>query len=530
MICVTGFEPDLLALEARFADSARRAPAVRLLHELRLDAVTDAASVIAGLAPLEGPRLDPRQMLSSDGRALRLVCCRPTREGGRYAEDETSRLALLRVAAAKADLVDVEVDVDDAWVAALRATNPGLLVVRSKHVFEDPGPPEVEPVLHRTDSLGRVDRAQHAAPLQDTKPTRFDCFRSLDGDLFKLAVAIDDARELHALHEDVRTLPGAFVIGMGPAGLLSRVLYSEFGAPWTYVAASESSRTASGQLTLEGALKMGLGAETPPTPYVLVGGPQVMHSPGWSVYNTLFRALDLNAVYLPVVSTRPEIFEFLSQLGVRAASVTMPLKQALFEQLDPSTLDEEVRALGVANSVRFDSPWCAMNSDVVGVQQPLGAALELLELRGGQAVILGAGGAAKAARRACENLGLACVTAARSPIDGAFPWAERGELSGRALINATPLLGERDPWPSDSPLNFDVVFDMPFSEEPSALLQRADDEGLLTLTALDMWLVQGAAQMSFFLGRQLTRHDLARALPPTHSVARRQLKGPSCLS
>ncbi|OIP29485.1 MAG: hypothetical protein AUK47_27305 [Deltaproteobacteria bacterium CG2_30_63_29] len=515
MICVTGFEPELTSLLHRFEACERLAPGLRLLHELRLDAALDPAALLAGLAPLEGPRLDPRQPLAA-GRPLRLVCCRPSREGGHYRGDEATRLELLAAAAHLADAVDVEADVDDAWVSALRAANPGLLVVRSKHVFDS------QPGVHT--------------------------FEGLDGDLFKLAVAVEDAQKLDALRTAAQaSARPLFVVGMGAAGLLSRVLYPQFGAPWTYVAASESQRTAPGQVTLEGALQMGLGTHSPKKPYVLVGGPQVVHSPGWAVYNGLFRALRLDALYLPVVSTRPAIFEFLARLGVHAASVTMPMKRALYElldvegvsrhvegvSLDVTTLDDEGRALGVVNSVRFDTPWRGLNTDVIGVQQPLGAVLQLLELKGGRAVILGAGGAAMAARRACEKLGLACVTASRAGASSGseIPWTERGQLDGRVLINATPLSGERCPWPDDAPLKFDVVFDLALSEEPSALLRRADDEGILTLSAMDMWLVQGAAQMSWFLSRSLTRHDLARHLPTERgAAARRQLRGPSCLS
>ena len=66
------------------------------------------------------------------------------------------------------------------------------------------------------------------------------------------------------------------------------------------------------------------------------------------------------------------------------------------------------------------------------------------------------------------------------------------------LINATPIVGvDRSPWPEASRLEAVIVFDLGLSAEPSRLLERSRARGARVLTARDMWVHQGAAQIQW---------------------------------
>src|SRR5690606_5680309 len=111
----------------------------------------------------------------------------------------------------------------------------------------------------------------------------------------KLAVAIDDAADLAPLLAARRAIEGdAVVIGMGPAGLLSRARARAFGSRWSYVAASAETQTAAGQIDLATWRDRGLDDQDAPFAG-LVGGPQVLTSPGPARYPALFRRRDLPA-------------------------------------------------------------------------------------------------------------------------------------------------------------------------------------------------------------------------------------------
>ncbi|MCY4078322.1 MAG: type I 3-dehydroquinate dehydratase, partial [Acidobacteria bacterium] len=161
------------------------------LVELRLDYVErpDVAGALAG-------RTTPV-----------IVTCRPVREGGRFSGSERERLGLLGAALdAGAEFVDVE------WQAEFQPLirrHGGDRIVLSTHDFE--GIP---------DDIGgryRAMRATGAAVVKVAAATRGLC----------------DTLALAALG------PGGpaerrVVIGMGPAGIASRILAGRFGSCWTY--------------------------------------------------------------------------------------------------------------------------------------------------------------------------------------------------------------------------------------------------------------------------------------------------------
>ena len=207
----------------------------------------------------------------------------------------------------------------------------------------------------------------------------------------------------------------------------------------------------------------------------------------------------------------------LRRLGLQGASVTMPHKHVAL-QMAGDRADELARRVQAANSLRFDEEGvAATNTDVAGVGQPLQRAFaQLSGKRPQRALVLGAGGAAKAAAVACRNLDLeVTVSAVETEVDGTLVeldaplsgpgtrcvrWSDRHDVEADVLINATPVSGERSPWSEDVALPCAVVFDLAITGKPSRLLARARQEGAVALEAIEMWLAQGARQMSWITG------------------------------
>jgi 3-dehydroquinate dehydratase / shikimate dehydrogenase len=481
MICVTGKEATARALAER-VEGALRHPGLRseqLLFEVRLDALERLDDEVFGLVRRFGPQF--------------VACCRPTRQGGWFAGPEADRLDILeRAAEAGAATVDLEADLNDD-VLRRRAFRGKVLL--SWHAFAP------EP-------LG-WDRMLEEMARREVK-------------LVKLAAQVEDAADLEPLRQAGKRYPGrAVVIGMGPAGLLSRCRYPAFGAPWTYVRWTRGAQTAPGQLTLEEAVQMGMPSSATQPFVALMGGPQVLGSPGPRVYNRLFRMRGLPWSYVPVITRRlGQSFELLRALGARGLSVTMPHKT---EVLALATPDGVAREVGAANSVRFDATGAVCtNTDPSGVREPLREAMALLGEPVKRALVLGAGGAGRAAILACRSLGLAVLAAARDTesahlgLDAevhVVPWAERAEADVEILVNATPLSGDASPWPTDRPLHKRVVFDLAMAGGSSKLLAQAVQEGAMALGPEDMWVVQGALQMSWITGTPFDALELKELLP-----------------
>lgn len=484
MLCVTGGEH-------RTADLARRLRAHQdcPLQEVRLDLLEDLDEQVYPLLAMPGI----------------LVACRPVAQGGGFRGSEAERLAVLRRALAQQPgLLDLELTVPRSeWDSLLRARGRTRLVC-SHHL---PGPGVAD--------LRAVAEALAAVPAQ----------------VHKLAVAVEDTADLLPLLElDVRTgrngrpgpepLPPAPLIriGMGPAGLVSRALPAHFGSPWTYVHADRAPATAPGQLSVSQARAWRIDDSARLRPLLLLGGEQVLRSPGALVYNRLFRARTLPFVYLPAITRRPaETLLLLERLGGAGASVTMPLKEAvmpLLEGLHPSAA-----RVGAVNTVRLAGGRQGFNSDAAAVAALAGPGA------GRQALVLGAGGAARAAVAALDEAGWAVTVCGRNAERAGrlasrfgaavMPWEERGASRHELVVNATPCgsQNDEDPIPGRRSWEGATLIDLVLRpQEATPLVRRAATAGARVISGLGFWLEQGARQMSWLLDEDITVDELRGCL------------------
>ncbi len=147
----------------------------------------------------------------------------------------------------------------------------------------------------------------------------------------------------------------------------------------------------------------------------LLGWP-VSHSLSPAMHNAAFRATGLDACYL-ACAVRPDALGAamagLYALGFAGANVTIPHKEAVLALAVEA--DADARAIGAANVlVRVEGGFRAHNTDAPGFLRALTGAG--FDVRGSRALILGAGGAARAVVHALLAAGAASVAVAnRTP-------------------------------------------------------------------------------------------------------------------
>ena len=201
------------------------------------------------------------------------------------------------------------------------------------------------------------------------------------------------------------------------------------------------------------------------------------------------------------------------------ANVTIPHKVAVIPLLDE--LDGPAEATGAVNTIRREgNQLLGSNTDVAGIQ----AAIDEVGLdpAGARAVILGAGGSARAAAVALRGARLAFV--ARRPAAAAglpgqvLSWDDPGwwRLARDAdlLLNATPQ-GRREelPLPVGELPAGGAVIDLVYSAAGTPLVRAARERGLPCADGWTVLLAQGAAAFEAWTGRPAPLEAMRAALP-----------------
>lgn len=253
----------------------------------------------------------------------------------------------------------------------------------------------------------------------------------------------------------------------------------------------------------------------------LIGFP-VNHSLSPSFQQPALDALGIDARYelwpTPLEAI-PERVASLRDLSTLGANVTVPHKQAVVPYLDELS-DVARQAEAVNTIVNRDGKLLGDNTDVYGIERSLREAG--IREAGFRAVVLGAGGAARAVVLALGSLGAGeIIIANRSPeraagIQEAFPElgvrvvdtasAELSEALAKAglLVNSTSLGWNANETPLDLTLlasmpSNGLVFDLTYRD--TLLLTSAAGRGLNTLDGLPMLVYQGARAFELWTGR-----------------------------
>jgi shikimate dehydrogenase len=244
----------------------------------------------------------------------------------------------------------------------------------------------------------------------------------------------------------------------------------------------------------------------------VVGFP-VRHSRSPAMMNAAFRELGLYWRYLPL-PLPPELFaeavRALPGSGYGGVNVTIPHKLAAHELADERS--PAAAAIGAANTLTFaDGRIEADNTDAQGLLDAIGE-----PVAGKRALVLGAGGAARAAVWALRQAGAAEVSVwNRTPERARSLSAELGARAverpegAELVVNATsvgldPELGEQDTLAAlgldgiDPPA---LLVDLPYAEGGTALSAWAERAGARVVDGLEVLVRQGALSLRSWTGR-----------------------------
>ena len=494
-------------ISGELMECARRAVEQSRFVEMRLDWVANPADAIAAIPKL----LADAAHATGARKPILQATCRRRSNGGRFTGSLARQLELLRhAAAAGCAVADLEIEsAESAGPEAVASLRDAALLILSFHDF------------HSTPPLAPVARRLRRFPADYYKIVPTATRQSDNCAVLDFLASVD---------KDGSEAGKWIAFAMGEPGVPSRVLALSRGSAFVYAAPSitsaadsEAMLAAPSQLdwnTLHRQYRAERLTEHTAI-YGLLGNP-VRHSVGPAIHNRAFRARGLDAVYLPLLATDlSDLRKAAARYPLAGFSVTIPHKQAILRFADK--IDRWAKAAGAANTVRVSwssgrGRWEAINADIDGIRIPLQKAYSLSEARslpkGFRAVIVGSGGAARAAFIALRSLGCrALCVAGRNP---ARTRRFVQELGGEALtldslkqgrfdllIHATPV----GMWPhaeecllAEQQLCADTVFDLVYNPPETRLLRMARARGCRTISGLEMFIAQAARQFEFWTG------------------------------
>jgi len=202
----------------------------------------------------------------------------------------------------------------------------------------------------------------------------------------------------------------------------------------------------------------------------------------------------------------------LAAAGFAGCNVTIPHKEAAFALCD--RVAEPARRAGAVNTLIFHNGIEGMNTDGYGFIANLRA--HGVNPAAGPALILGAGGAARAIAAALQAEGAAVVICNRSPERaatlagqlppaGTLPWEQRSAaLADFSLLVNTTSLGMAGHEPLGIAFRFSqpslVVADIVYAPLETQLLAEAKNFGLRTVGGLGMLLHQAVPGFAAWFG------------------------------
>ena len=332
------------------------------------------------------------------------------------------------------------------------------------------------------------------------------------------AMTLRESLEIAALGKGIGTL----AIPMGQAGFPVRMLALRERGAFLYAAAGE--RTAPGQPSLREALDVyranKIGSET--DVYGVVGNP-IAQSLSPHMHNAAFRDLGMNAVLLPFWAADASDFaRCIKRIGLQGFAVTLPYKEKMMRYLDEC--EAAAAEVGAVNTVAVQR-----NGGLTGYNTDCTAFLRALESRmetpGKRALVIGAGGFARAAVRMLIHAGAQvhiharCLTQAQRLARrfgaATLPRSALRRENFDVVVNATPI--GMYPDIHESPLEADelrceLVFDAIYRPIQTRLLKIAESLGIRCVPGVEMFIAQGAAQFEIWTGKKAPEKAMRRAV------------------
>jgi shikimate dehydrogenase/3-dehydroquinate dehydratase type I len=463
MICVSIVEAEIeAAIRAAMKAERRRAD----LIEIRFDLMDSIPEDLSPFGKLGVPTI---------------ATLRTEEQGGRFTGSPEQRLAFFERAGEYFDLIDLELG--SQILPALRGR--GARIICSGHRF-DPGA-SVKEIL--------------------------DMLETADCDLVKGAFMVDSITDLHAIMVASRVMMERgrdfILIGMGELGTITRIRTCELGCSFTYASLEKGKEAAPGQLDIMTLRGLSRGMLTGITGYPL------SHSLSPELHQAALEHLGISGRYLRFPANSAELdklLEIVRELRIRGINVTIPHKEAIIPLLDEVD-DSAIRAGAVNTVLNENGRLVGLNTDVDGVAGTFASAG--ISPDGKRALILGAGGAAKACCAYLIETGASLSVVNRSR-ERAEKLAERFQgtdilSEGEALraefdivINCTPLgmKGFPDSLPIDPEIfrEGQFVMDTIYNPPKTRFLEEAERKGAITRSGIEMLIYQALSAFEVWTG------------------------------
>lgn len=242
-----------------------------------------------------------------------------------------------------------------------------------------------------------------------------------------------------------------------------------------------------------------------------IAGRPITHSLSPVIHNAWIAAAGMDAAYVPFAPADAAGFEVLVAAGraglLRGLNITAPFKQQAFALADEAS--EAARLSGSANVLVFRDGWVRADStDGLGMMWALAEQAPDLDVRGQAVVLLGAGGAARAAAGALVGAGATVRIVNRSRERAEALAADLGPavsviadaeaFEGAALIiNALSIQPDLELARLDART---VVMDMTYRPIATPLLIAARARGLITVDGLGMLIGQAGPSFEAIFG------------------------------
>ena len=449
--------------------------------EFRLDSLPDPTEILLGV----------REFFRGNPHVIAVATCRRTAFGGSFAGSARDQVDVLtQAAAAGCLLVDIEVETAEELgplaLEQLRAA--GAAVIVSWHDFQ--ATPALDPVFERI--------AKHAP------------------DFIKIVPTAKTLRDSLLLLDLLETRGGSgtlIAMAMGMPGVLTRVLGPRFGSAFTFASPDVGGGTAPGQVSVSTLRELyRIDSITAQTAIYGVAGLPIGASLSPRMQNTAFRAAGLDAVYLPLeTADADDLHTVIERLNMRGLSITMPLKERVLTLL--ACRDTTVEQMGACNTLlrHPDGALAGFNTDVAGIIDPLE---RVMPLKGKRVLVLGAGGAARAAVYGLRGRGaevfLLNRTAARAEALATEAGAHTQPREALAathfdiLINSTPygMRGKTIDAPIEPhEMNCSLFFDLVYNPVDTPLIQMARARNIAVIPGVAMFVAQGVQQFSIWTER-----------------------------
>ena len=236
--------------------------------------------------------------------------------------------------------------------------------------------------------------------------------------------------------------------------------------------------------------------------YGLIGYP-LKHSFSIGYFNEKFKSEGIDAEYINFEI--PDIKDFTAIIdqnpNLCGMNVTIPYKEQVIPFLDE--LDKDTAAIGAVNVIKIirqkgKVKLVGYNSDIIGFSQSI---KPLLKEHHKKALILGAGGAAKAIFHGLKNLGVEGTYVSRTKEPGKLTYEELTPeiiAENTIIVNCTPVgMFPNDAFCPDIPYELltphHLLYDLIYNPDTTLFMKKGAQKGAKTKNGLEMLLLQAFA-------------------------------------